>query len=119
MADAEGVGAARGAVRRGIMEQERGTERGVSEASTTQEGTAWQRWLHRPETLWAHKLLFHAHQWVGLAASLYVLLMGATGSVLVYLPQVEGSGHGYDGRVRAMEWLADLHENLLAGDTGR
>jgi uncharacterized iron-regulated membrane protein len=72
---------------------------------------AWQRWLQHPERLWVHKVSFQIHLWVGAVIGLYVVLMSVTGSVIVYRNELS--------RWFSVEWLVDLHENLLAGETGR
>jgi uncharacterized iron-regulated membrane protein len=46
--------------------------------------TGWQRWLHRPQTVWLRRALFQVHLWIGIALGLYVAVMSVTGSVLVY-----------------------------------
>ena len=44
----------------------------------------WRRWVHQPQKIWLRRTLFQVHLWSGIALGLYVLLMSATGSVLVY-----------------------------------
>ena len=46
--------------------------------------TLWRRWVHQPQKIWLRRALFQVHLWSGIALGLYVLLMSATGSVLVY-----------------------------------
>jgi uncharacterized iron-regulated membrane protein len=66
--------------------------------------------------VWLRRAVFQVHLWSGIGVGLYILMISVTGSVLVYRnelfrasPQVR----------RATEWLLDLHDNLLAGETGR
>lgn len=44
----------------------------------------WEKWKRRPQTLWLRKALFQVHLWTGIGVGLYVLLMSATGSALVF-----------------------------------
>ena len=44
----------------------------------------WTQALHKPQTLWIRRALFQAHLWTGMALALYVIVLSATGSVLVY-----------------------------------
>lgn len=47
-------------------------------------------------------------------AGIYVFVMSVSGSIIVFRNQLEDSGP-----VRSVEWLVDLHENLLFGMAGR
>jgi uncharacterized iron-regulated membrane protein len=76
----------------------------------------WQLWLRHPESSWVRKAFFHIHLWVGIGLGLYVLLMSASGSIIVYRSQLE---RAYPASLNSIEWLVDLHENLLVGSTGR
>ena len=151
-------------------------------------GNAWSRWVQTPQSVWLRKAIFQVHLWIGIALGIYIFVICATGSVLVYRnelyaafsPQpviVEGTGIslGDDGLERAAReaypgyavqgvrpgrtlnqaveitltragdrirrlfdpftgedlgdplplgyrvsaWVLDLHDNLLAGQTGR
>jgi uncharacterized iron-regulated membrane protein len=73
--------------------------------------SAWQQWLGHPEKFWLRHVLFQIHFWVGAIVSAYVFVMGVSGSVLVFRNELS--------RQISIEWLVDLHENLLAGATGR
>jgi uncharacterized iron-regulated membrane protein len=72
---------------------------------------AWQRWVQRPQTLWLHKLFFQIHYSVGAIISFFVLLMSVSGSIIVYRDELS--------RRFSIEWLVNLHTNLLSGSTGR
>ena len=72
------------------------------------------------------KALLQIHLWTGLIAGLYVLLISVTGAIVVFrrdlaiwlltgLPE----GAPFPTTMRIMEWLVDLHDNLLAGPAGR
>jgi len=77
--------------------------------------SAWQQWLHHPERVWARKCLFQIHLWVGAGAGLYIVLMSLTGSLIVYRNELERTRR----LVSSVEWMVDLHENLLLGNAGR
>ncbi len=81
--------------------------------------SAWQQWLEHPEKLWMHRPIFQIHLWVGMMAGLYVFVMSVSGSAIVYRNSLEGSGNPQSQVFRVVEWLVDLHENLLLGMTGR
>jgi uncharacterized iron-regulated membrane protein len=76
--------------------------------------STWQRWLHHPESLWVRKAFFHIHLWVGVGVGLYILLMSISGSMIVYRNELERTSS-----IASVEWVVDLHENLLSGKTGR
>jgi uncharacterized iron-regulated membrane protein len=44
----------------------------------------WKRWLHQPQRVWVRRALFQVHLWTGLALGLYIVVLSATGSALVY-----------------------------------
>jgi uncharacterized iron-regulated membrane protein len=86
--------------------------------------TAWRRWVRRPQTLFLRKALFQVHLWTGIGVGLYILVICLTGSVIVYRNELyryfspqQGGPLPLGFRVTA--WLLDLHDNLLAGQTGR
>jgi uncharacterized iron-regulated membrane protein len=78
-----------------------------------------QRWLHDPETLRVHRVLFRVHLWLGMLAALYVAAMSLSGSMLVFRDRLESSAAPDSARYRAIEWIVNFHENLLSGDVGR
>jgi len=80
---------------------------------------AWQQWLEHPEKVWVHWPIFHIHLWLGMAAGLYIFVMSVSGSAIVYRNSLEGSSDPRSPVFRVVEWLVDLHENLLLGRTGR
>jgi uncharacterized iron-regulated membrane protein len=73
--------------------------------------TVWQRWLEDPEKSRARHAFFQIHYWMGMGATVYVFLMSASGSMLVYRNQLS--------KKISIEWLVNLHKNLLFGSTGR
>jgi uncharacterized iron-regulated membrane protein len=80
-------------------------------AAENNEMGVWQRWLQHPERLWLHKLFFQIHYAAGIGIGLYVIVVGISGSIIVYRNELSP---GF-----AVEWLVKLHENLLFGNTGR
>ncbi len=72
---------------------------------------AWQQWLHHPERSMVRNAVFHIHLVMGALGAAYVLLMSISGSAIVYRNEVS--------RRFSIEWLVNLHENLLSGTTGR
>jgi uncharacterized iron-regulated membrane protein len=78
--------------------------------------SVWQRWLQHPESLWVRKAFFHLHLWTGVGGALYILFMSVTGSVIVFRSQLETH---YPASLPSVEWLVNLHANLLSGQTGR
>jgi len=73
-------------------------------------------WLRNPHKIWLRRALFQVHLWCGLAIGLYILMISVTGSVLVYRNELFRMS---PGMLVATSWLLDLHDNLLAGETGR
>ena len=83
--------------------------------------TLWQRWLKRPQDVWIRKALFQVHLWTGIAVGLYIAMISVTGSILVYRVELfsrDRAGRNM-GDTPVIRWLLDLHDNLLAGETGR
>jgi uncharacterized iron-regulated membrane protein len=79
--------------------------------SRNQKPTVWQQWVDRPEHVWLRNVMFRVHYWIGAALSAYIFLMSASGSLLVYRNELASRF--------SVEWLVNLHENLLAGSVGR
>jgi len=73
--------------------------------------TVWQRWLQHPEKSRVRDAFFQIHYWMGMGAAVYVLLMSISGSMIVYRHELS--------RRFSIEWLVNLHENLLFGSAGR
>jgi len=73
--------------------------------------TAWQQWLQHPERSRLRHIFFKVHLAVGAGVGVYVLLMSISGSMIVYRNELS--------RRFSIEWLVNLHENLLSGSTGR
>lgn len=83
--------------------------------------TLWQRWLTRPQDVWLRKALFQIHLWTGVGIGLYIFMISVTGSILVFRRELfirDESGRNL-GDTPFITFLLDLHDNLLAGETGR
>ncbi|MEJ0036075.1 MAG: PepSY-associated TM helix domain-containing protein [Gammaproteobacteria bacterium] len=70
------------------------------------------------------RVLFQVHLWSGMGLGLYVLLISLSGSVIVFRREMDRALCPGPGMTTACEpafvtWLADLHDNLLGGHTGR
>ena len=76
--------------------------------------STWQRWLHHPESAWVRKCFFHIHLWTGAGVGLYIILMSISGSMIVYRNELERT---FSFSIVSIEWLVNLHANLLSGDT--
>jgi uncharacterized iron-regulated membrane protein len=95
-------------------------------AAASARARAARPWLRRPQTVPLRKALFQVHLWTGLISGLYVIMISVTGSIAVFrrdlaqwlLADVK-AGDPFPAPMRAMEWLVDLHDNLLAGPVGR
>jgi uncharacterized iron-regulated membrane protein len=61
--------------------------------------------------MWLHRICFRIHYGMGALAGLYVVLMSVSGSVIVYRNELSPRF--------SVEWIVNLHANLLAGNTGR
>jgi len=77
--------------------------------------SAWDRWMEHPESVWVRRALFYVHLWVGAGIGFYIVLMSTTGSLIVFRNELEKT----PSLVPSVEWIVDLHENLLFGKTGR
>lgn len=49
----------------------------------------WTQWLDRPRSAPARRALYQIHLWTGVILGLYFLLMGITGSALVFRDEIE------------------------------
>jgi uncharacterized iron-regulated membrane protein len=96
-------------------------------ADTSPRVSAWQRWVELPHSLWFRRALYQVHLWVGIVIGLYVLMISVTGSLVVFrrelarwlLPPGRDPDAAFPLAMHVMEWLVDLHDNLLGGPLGR
>jgi uncharacterized iron-regulated membrane protein len=72
------------------------------------------------------RVMFQVHLWTGLIVGVYVLLISVTGSAVVFRREVARwalsgvkRGDPFPRSLQVFEWVVDLHDNLLAGQTGR
>ena len=49
----------------------------------------FERYFRRPQQLAARRLNFQVHLWVGIILTLYFIVIGVTGSILVFRPELE------------------------------
>ena len=86
-----------------------------------------RRWLHQPQAEPLRRTLYQLHLWIGIALGLYIVVISVSGSAVVFrreltrwlLPGGRVPETGYPWALSALEWLVDLHDNLLAGTVGR
>lgn len=71
----------------------------------------WKEWRETPQRLWINRISVRIHFWVGTVATLYILVMSTTGSLIVFRNQLSPRF--------GTEWFVYLHSNLLSGDIGR
>ena len=77
-------------------------------------------YIHRPQRVWWRKVLFQVHLWVGLILGLYMIVIGVTGSILVFkdelaslsYPQLMTAARGADPISRAQ--LTTVIDNARA-----
>jgi uncharacterized iron-regulated membrane protein len=81
-----------------------------------------QRYFHRPQQLFVRRLNFQVHLWVGIILTLYLIVIGVTGSILVFRPELERvCGFRPWQNMRANGPVADIVtvvENLTAAYPG-
>jgi len=86
----------------------------------------YQRWLHRPQSTWLRKAVFQVHLWAGMILGLYIAVVCASGSAVVFRNDLynaleslsETSGTGVKITYRILKWMSDLHGNLFLGGNG-
>jgi uncharacterized iron-regulated membrane protein len=82
-----------------------------------------KRWLNRPQATWLRKAVFQIHLWAGISLGLYVVIVCASGSAIVFRNDLYDVLEGRKGPAvkmtyRALSWLGDLHGKLLMGADG-
>jgi uncharacterized iron-regulated membrane protein len=48
----------------------------------------WTQAIRQPQALWVRRALFQVHLWTGLALAIYIVVLSATGSLLVYRNEI-------------------------------
>jgi hypothetical protein len=91
--------------------------------------TRWRQWLDHPERSTLRNTIFQVHIWIGAMASMYILVMGISGSIIVFrnfaptsswmagaVKHVHGTSHPvFDGTGKLVEYLgtaADVTEQV-------
>jgi uncharacterized iron-regulated membrane protein len=85
----------------------------------------WRQWLQRPKSTWVRKAVFQLHLWSGLLLGLYVVVVCATGSAMVFRNDIYdwleagGKDVSYKGALyHWLSWLGKLHGSLLMDSDG-
>lgn len=73
--------------------------------------TSWRQWVEHPERSRPRNVLFQIHLIVGAMASVYIILISISGSIVVWQKELY--------KIVPVEWLVKAHDQLLAGSTGR
>jgi uncharacterized iron-regulated membrane protein len=88
-------------------------------------GGLWRRWLWRPKSTWIRKLVFQLHLWSGILLGLYIVVVCASGSAIVFRNDIYdwlesgGKAVSYKGALyHWMSWLGKLHGSLLMDSGG-
>ncbi|MGD1091866.1 MAG: PepSY-associated TM helix domain-containing protein [Bryobacteraceae bacterium] len=69
----------------------------------------FRQYVNRPQRLWLRRFNFQLHLWAGIILSVYLIVIGATGSILVFREELETlTGVNPWHNVRAQEPLADI-----------
>ncbi len=88
-------------------------------------GALWRQWLWRPRSTWIRRIVFQLHLWSGLLLGLYVVVVCASGSAIVFRNDMydwlESGGKAVSYK-RALyhwlSWLGKLHGSLLMDSAG-
>src|SRR5262245_26390227 len=56
--------------------------------------TLLQRVLDKPRTLFVRRALFQIHLWSGIICGIYAILIGVSGSILVFWQELHSMSHG-------------------------
>ncbi len=85
----------------------------------------WRQCLWRPKNTWIRKLVFQLHLWSGLLLGLYVAVVCASGSAIVFRNDIYdwlesgGKAVSYKGELyHWLSWLGKLHGSLLLDSAG-
>jgi len=85
----------------------------------------WRTWWWRPKSTWLRKAIFQIHLWSGLLLGLYVVVVCASGSAIVFRNDIydwlEASGKNVSFRASLyhwLSWLGKLHGSLLMDSDG-
>lgn len=85
----------------------------------------WREWLRRPKSTWIRRAVFQIHLWSGLLLGLYVAVVCASGSAIVFRNDIydwlEAGGKGVAYKAMLyhwLSWLGMLHGSLLMDSDG-
>jgi uncharacterized iron-regulated membrane protein len=85
----------------------------------------WRTWLSRPKATWVRRAVFQVHLWSGMLLGLYVVVVCASGSAIVFRNdlydwlEAAGGTLSYKAALyRWLSWLGNLHGNLLMDSNG-
>jgi uncharacterized iron-regulated membrane protein len=85
----------------------------------------WRQWLWRPKSTWFRKAVFQLHLWSGLLLGLYVVVVCASGSAIVFRNDLydwlESGGKAVSYKpllYHWLSWLGKLHGSLLMESAG-
>ena len=68
-----------------------------------------QRYFRRPQQLAVRRLNFQVHLWIGIILALYMMVIGVTGSILVFRPELDRlCGLKPWQNIRVQEPVADI-----------
>lgn len=98
----------------------------MNEAKTVEDRPGlWRDWLRRPKSTWIRKAVFQIHLWSGLLLGLYVAVVCASGSAIVFRNDIYDwlEAGGKDVAYKALlyhwlSWLGMLHGSLLMDSDG-
>jgi len=100
---------------------------GVSETNTLEDRRTglWRQWLSRPKSTWVRKVAFQIHLWSGILLGLYIVVVCASGSAIVFRNDIYdwleagGKAVSYKGLLyHWLSWLGKLHGSLLMDSSG-
>jgi uncharacterized iron-regulated membrane protein len=85
----------------------------------------WREWLWRPKSTFVRKAVFQLHLWSGLLLGLYIVVVCASGSAIVFRNDIYdwlesgGKSSSYKPALyHWMSWLGNLHGSLLMDSDG-
>jgi uncharacterized iron-regulated membrane protein len=87
--------------------------------------TLWRTYLQRPKTTWFRRAVFQVHLWTGMLLGLYVVVVCASGSAIVFRNDLydwlEAGGKTVSYKAALyhwLSWLGKLHGSLLMDSDG-
>jgi uncharacterized iron-regulated membrane protein len=69
----------------------------------------FRQYVNRPQRLWLRRFNFQLHLWAGIVLSVYLIVVGVTGSILVFRAELETlTGLNPWHQIHAQEPFADI-----------